>query len=116
MSEPIKENETPLSQEAKAALKRVNEYPDPYYLYLLQLMFWAVELNQAEFQVPSRVKEALGVLLAAKPEKAYRTLIDQERDSDQENTMLAELLSRKESPLEQAKFLLENLQSQMNGG
>jgi len=61
MPEQIRENELPLNQKAKQALRTMKVSPDPGGLYLLQLVQECVDRGYIEFQMSS--PHAKGILL-----------------------------------------------------
>jgi hypothetical protein len=67
MKEKIPENESKLNQEAKKALKNLGEYPEPEYLYSLQLALWGLE--SGKFQADDRLRNSLEAMLGWKQAK-----------------------------------------------
>ena len=53
MPELFKENQSPVNQACKKALKKVGAESDPRMLYCLQLVRWALESGKTELQLTS---------------------------------------------------------------
>ncbi len=68
--EPIPENRNPLNRAAKKALKQAGEYPDPYFLYCLQLALWA--LNGKFLANGQELELTVGSMLGRKPDRVMK--------------------------------------------
>jgi hypothetical protein len=80
MPERIKENSLPLNQLAKRALQSVKESPDSSDLYLLQLVWWALDKGKLSLDGPlsqqSTMREFLEAFPGWKPEIVMQVFLE----------------------------------------
>ena len=72
LQEPLKENLRSLNRQCKRALRAVTRWPDPHYLYSLQLMSWALESGKYAPRGPLEAQVSL--MFGWKPKEVVRYL------------------------------------------
>lgn len=94
MKEYLPENERPVNQAAKKALRQVNLKPDPEDLYLLQLMEWGLEKKKVALRAPWEVGqeqlEQFHQLRGRPPRQVARVFEENEAGEPSELVALAE--------------------------
>lgn len=105
--EPLKENRNLLNQRCKNALKKSGEYPNPHYLYSLQLADLALEKGWYE-PLSYECRETVSQMYGWKPANAQRYL---ERNAQGEEIEL--LPSGKLSPKEIVAAILSEIEDKL---
>jgi hypothetical protein len=110
----LKENLEPLNQRAKTYLLEVKEFPEPCYLYCLQLALWGLE--KGDLDIDSRIKESLPIMLVDwEPGKTMELLEGRLMYSDDPDE-ICDLLGGNETPGDLAWSVLDRLRDILGPG
>jgi len=99
MKEYLPENESPVNQAAKKALRQLNLKPDPEDLYLFQLMDWSLEKKKVALRGPYRVslehQEAYSGLRWHRDRKEVMRVFEENPAEPEEESELVKLAEKK---------------------
>lgn len=111
MKELIPENEDPLNQSAKKALKEVKESPEPSLLYCLQLAEWGLKSGQVKV-LQTGLQANLEALMCQWSPKGAMEFLTVNDSGDEENVLA--YAEGDESPLNLAVVILNQLDSRLS--
>ena len=113
MPEHIPENDLPLNQQAKQALKLLRQRPDASVLYVLQLLQWCVDHGKVDLPGPhvaqSVLREQLDTFHQWSPKGAMSVFLE---NSNQESV---EIYPQRpvDDPVELTQALIDQLDSRL---
>ncbi len=107
------ENNDPLNQVAKRLLKEAGQSPDPYWVYLLQLVRWGLEIHEVRESLRWPMLNIADKLLTKSPAFVMRFLLHPDTDDPDEVMLSAEDLEGL-SPEDAAAEVIELLHTAMS--